>query len=53
MSATHVAVILRMRTGPAYEEEFMKMDYLMQEMGMARHSHPLHEKTILERVMTA
>ena len=27
MSATHVAVILRMRTGPAYEEEFMKTDY--------------------------
>ena len=27
MSATHVAVILRMRTGPAYEEESMKMDY--------------------------
>ena len=27
MSATHVAVILRMRTSPAYEEEFMKMDY--------------------------
>ena len=27
MSATHVAVILHMRTGPAYEEESMKMDY--------------------------
>ena len=27
MSATHVAVIFRMRTSPAYEEEFMKMDY--------------------------
>ena len=27
MSATHVAVILHMRTSPAYEEEFMKMDY--------------------------
>ncbi|KIM59076.1 hypothetical protein SCLCIDRAFT_27522 [Scleroderma citrinum Foug A] len=27
MSATHVAVILRTRTGPAYEEEFTKMDY--------------------------
>ena len=27
MSATHVAVILRTRTSPAYEEEFMKMDY--------------------------
>ena len=27
MSATHVAVILRMRTSPAYEEEFTKMDY--------------------------
>ena len=27
MSATHIAVILRMRTSPAYEEEFMKMDY--------------------------
>ena len=26
MSATHVAVILRTRTGPAYEEESMKMD---------------------------
>ena len=29
MSATHVAVILRTRTSPAYEEEFMKMsEYL-------------------------
>ena len=27
MSATHIAVILCMRTGPAYEEESMKMDY--------------------------
>ena len=27
MSATHVAVILRMRTSPAYEEEFMKKNY--------------------------
>ena len=27
MSATHVAVILCTRTSPAYEEEFMKMDY--------------------------
>ena len=27
MSVTHVAVILRTRTSPAYEEEFMKMDY--------------------------
>ncbi|KIM63798.1 hypothetical protein SCLCIDRAFT_23966 [Scleroderma citrinum Foug A] len=27
MSVTHIAVILRMRTSPAYEEEFMKMDY--------------------------
>ena len=27
MSVTHVAVILHTRTGPAYEEEFMKMDY--------------------------
>ena len=27
MSATHVEVILRTRTSPAYEEEFMKMDY--------------------------
>ena len=27
MSATHIAVILCMRTSPAYEEEFMKMDY--------------------------
>ena len=27
MSATHIAVILRTRTSPAYEEEFMKMDY--------------------------
>ena len=27
MSATHIAVILHMRTSPAYEEEFMKMDY--------------------------
>ena len=27
MSATHVAVIPCMRTSPAYEEEFTKMDY--------------------------
>ena len=27
MSATHIAVIPRTRTSPAYEEEFMKMDY--------------------------
>ena len=27
MSATHIAVILCTRTSPAYEEEFMKMDY--------------------------
>ena len=27
MSATHVAVIPRTRTSPAYEEEFVKMDY--------------------------
>ena len=27
MSVTHVAVILRTRTGPAYEEESMKTDY--------------------------
>ena len=27
MSATNVAVILHMRTSPAYEEEFVKMDY--------------------------
>ena len=27
MSVTHVAVILHTRTGPAYEEEFVKMDY--------------------------
>ena len=27
MSATHVAVIPRTRTSPAYEEEFTKMDY--------------------------
>ena len=27
MSATHVAVILHMRTGPAYEGESMKTDY--------------------------
>ena len=27
MSVTHVAVILRTRTSPAYEEEFTKMDY--------------------------
>ena len=37
MSATHVAVILRMRTSPAYEEEFMKMDYpdARNECGMS------------------
>ena len=27
MSATHIAVILRTRTGPAYGEESMKTDY--------------------------
>ena len=27
MSVTHVAVIPHMRTSPAYEEEFTKMDY--------------------------
>ena len=27
MSATHVAVILHTRTGPAYEEESMRTDY--------------------------
>ena len=27
MSVTHVAVIPRTRTSPAYEEEFTKMDY--------------------------
>ena len=27
MSVTHVAVILCTRTSPAYEEEFVKMDY--------------------------
>ena len=27
MSVTHIAVILHRRTGPAYEEESMKMDY--------------------------
>ena len=27
MSATHIAVIPRTRTGPAYEEESMEMDY--------------------------
>ena len=27
MSATHVAVIPRTRTSPAYKEEFTKMDY--------------------------
>ena len=53
MSVTHVAVILHMRTGPAYEEESMKMDYPMREMSMACCSHPLHKKTILRRAMTA
>ena len=27
MSATHIAVMLHTRTGPAYEEESMKTDY--------------------------
>ena len=27
MSATHIAVILHTRTGPAHEEESMKTDY--------------------------
>ena len=37
MSATHIAVILCMRTSPAYEEEFMKMDYpdARNEYGMS------------------
>ena len=37
MSATHVAVVLRTRTGPAYEEESMKMDYpyARNEYGMS------------------
>ena len=37
MSATHVAVIPCMRTSPAYEEEFMKMDYpdARNEYGMS------------------
>ena len=37
MSATHVAVIPRTRTSPAYEEEFMKMDYpdARNEYGMS------------------
>ena len=37
MSATHVAVILHMRTSPAYEEEFLKKDYpdVRNEYGMS------------------
>ncbi|KIM61377.1 hypothetical protein SCLCIDRAFT_25864 [Scleroderma citrinum Foug A] len=37
MSATHIAVILRTRTGPAYEEESMQMDYpdVRNEYGMS------------------
>ena len=37
MSVTHVAVILCMRTGPAYEEESMKTDYpdARNEYGMS------------------
>ena len=37
MSATHIAVILCTRTSPAYEEEFMKMDYpdARDEYGMS------------------
>ena len=37
MSVTHVAVILCTRTSPAYEEEFMKMDYpdVRNEYGMS------------------
>ena len=40
MSATHVAVILRTRTGPAYEEESMKTDYpdVRNEYGMSQPS---------------
>ena len=40
MSATHIAVILRTRTSPAYEEEFMKMDYpdARNEYGMSQPS---------------
>ena len=37
MSATHVAVILHTRTGLAYEEKSMKMDYpdVRNEYGMS------------------
>ena len=37
MSATHVAVILHMRTSPDYEEEFLKKDYpdVRNEYGMS------------------
>ena len=40
MSVTHVAVILRMRIGPAYEEESMKTDYpdARNEYGMSQPS---------------
>ena len=40
MSVTHVAVILCMRTGPAYDEESMKMDYpdVRNEYGMSQPS---------------
>ena len=40
MSATHIAVILHMRTGPAYEEESMKTDYpdARNEYGMSQPS---------------
>ena len=52
MSATHVAVIPCTRTSPAYEEEFMKMDYPDARNEYGTSYHPSHEKTILERVMT-
>ena len=40
MSATHIAVILRTRTGPAYGEESMKTDYpdVRNEYGMLQPS---------------
>ena len=47
MSVTHVAVILHTRTSPAYEEEFMKMDYPdvrngygMSKPSIAREDYP-------------
>ena len=51
MSVTYVAVILCMRTGPAYEEESMKMDYPDARMSTAHRSHPSHQHMYLAHLL--